>query len=223
MLLAIAVLAGTGTILSVPTAEAADFAPTPTPVATAVRALASGAPEAAAAIPGDFRVVTGYRPEMIDGVPAAPHGSCSSPVPLPAEFEPACKAHDLGYDLLRYAGHRGDVLGPWARQALDQALTDRMRAACAHRPDLLPRVRCTVMAEVATVAVDLNSRRQGYGLPVVERFVPLEMAAHQLPRVLVVLVPLLAVFLMLRGSAVPRPCAWVRAEAHPAPGGGPRD
>lgn len=204
VVLAVAVLAGMGTILSVPTATAADLVPTLTPAAVAVRALTSGAPEAAATIPGDFWAVTGYRPVMVDGLPVAPHGSCSSPVPLPVEFEPACQAHDLGYDLLRYAEHRGGPLGPWARQALDRTLADRMRTACAHRPDPLPRARCVAMAEVATVAVDLNSRRQGYGVPVVERFSPFETAATWLPRALVVLVPVLAALLVLRGTAGPR-------------------
>lgn len=226
MIFAVAMLAGMGTIFSVPTAQAADFAPTLTPAAVAVRALASGAPEAAATIPSDFQVVTGYRPEMVDGLPAAPHGSCSSPVPLPVEFEPACKAHDLGYDLLRYAEHHGGPLGPWARQVLDRTLADRMRVACAHRPDPLSRARCVAMAEVATVAVDLNSRRQGYGLPVVERFDPLETTAIWLPRVLAVFVPVLAALLLLRGPAVPRLLARIPAErrwvgAHPViPHGG---
>lgn len=212
MVFAVAVLAGTGTILSVPTATAADLVPTLTPAAVAVRALTSGSPEAAATIPGDFRAVTGYHPVMVDGLPAAPHGSCSSPVPLPVEFEPACQAHDLGYDLLRYAEHHGGPLGPWARQALDRTLADRMRASCARRPDPLPRARCAAMAEVATVAVDLNSRRQGYGVPVVERFGPFETAAAWLPRVLTVLVPLLAALLLFRGPAGPRPSTRPSAE-----------
>ncbi|WP_157228783.1 hypothetical protein [Nocardia brevicatena] len=224
--LAVAVLAGTGAILSVPTATAADLVPTLTPAAVAVRALTSDAPEAAAVIPGDFRAVTGYSPVMVDGLPAAPHGSCSSPVTLPVEFEPACQAHDLGYDLLRYAEHRGGPLGPWARQALDRTLADRMRAVCAHRPDPLPRARCVAMAEVATVAVDLNSRRQGYGVPVVERFSPFETATTWLPRILVMFVPVLAALLLLRGTAGPRLSTRALAErrrsgAHPlTPHGG---
>ncbi|MBF6248554.1 hypothetical protein IU471_34185, partial [Nocardia elegans] len=35
-------------------------------------------------------------------------------------------------------------------------------------PGTLARARCTVMADVASVFVDLNSRRQDYGVPVVE-------------------------------------------------------
>lgn len=171
-LLRYAGLAGAGiaaavTLSPVPAATAAPSSAV-SPAATAVRALAS--PEAAPAIPVDFPAVAGYRPEVAGGLLVAPHGSCSSPVPLPVEFETACKAHDLGYDLLRYADRTGAPLGPWARREVDRTLADRMRAACVHRVEAMARLRCAGMAEVATAAVGLNSLRQGYGVPVVERF-----------------------------------------------------
>ncbi|MGW0178777.1 hypothetical protein [Nocardia sp. NPDC003345] len=171
-LLRYAGLAGAGiaaavALAPVPAATAAP-AVAASPAATAVRALTS--PEPAASIPADFPAVAGYRPEVADGLLVAPHGSCSSPVPLPVEFETACKAHDLGYDLLRYADRTGAPLGPWARREVDRALADRMRAACAHRVEVMARMRCAGMAEVATAAVGLNSLRQSYGVPVVERF-----------------------------------------------------
>ncbi|WP_459547367.1 hypothetical protein [Nocardia sp. X0981] len=164
---ALAALAGLAAAVSLPAGAAASATPT-TPAAAAIRALDT--PGATAAVPDDFRAVAGYRPALLDGLLIAPHGSCSSPVPLPAEFETACKAHDLGYDLLRYADRTGSPLGPWARRELDSALAGRMRAACARRTAPLSRLRCEVMAEVAAIAVDLNSRRQHYGVPVVEHF-----------------------------------------------------
>lgn len=85
-------------------------------------------------------------------------------MPLPAEFVTACQAHDLGYDMLRYADDRGRPLGPWARQAVDAVLDRRMHAACDHRQGL-DQGRCQVMASVASTAVDLNSRRQNYATP----------------------------------------------------------
>ncbi|RRQ00069.1 hypothetical protein CXF43_09290 [Corynebacterium bovis] len=67
---------------------------------------------------------------MVDGHPENPGGGCSSPVPLPARFEPACRTHDLGYDLLRVAGRRGEPVPPAIRRGLDRQLADRMHAAC---------------------------------------------------------------------------------------------
>ncbi|WP_084488668.1 hypothetical protein [Nocardia niwae] len=134
----------------------------------AIAELSAGAPGALTAIPADFVASFGYRPSTVDGVLVNPRGDCSSPVTLPAEFDTACKAHDLGYDLLRYADQRGEPLGPWARQALDATLDRQMHQACAARVDSFSRARCDAMASIANTAVDLNSRRQDYGAPVVE-------------------------------------------------------
>ncbi|WP_435593270.1 hypothetical protein [Nocardia sp. bgisy118] len=136
--------------------------------ATAIAALTAGETDSAAALPDDFATVLGYRPVPMRGLLTNPGGDCSSPVPLPAEFETACKAHDLGYDLLRYADRRGEPLGPWARQAVDAALDRRMREACDVRTESWGRARCYAMADIADTVVDLNSRRQHYGAPVVE-------------------------------------------------------
>ncbi|WP_422335475.1 hypothetical protein [Rhodococcus sp. (in: high G+C Gram-positive bacteria)] len=87
---------------------------------------------------------------------------------LPAEFDTSCRAHDLGYDLLRYASLSGEDLGPWARQSLDAQLDRRMHAACDSRTDPQSRGTCFLMANVATTAVAGNSWRQGYSAPVTE-------------------------------------------------------
>ncbi|MET8774702.1 hypothetical protein ABZV58_06700 [Nocardia sp. NPDC004654] len=159
------------TVAMAPAAQAATVAP---PVvenvaaATAVAVLTAHETASAATIPDDFITVLGYRPVPVHGLLTNPGGDCSSPVPLPAEFETACKAHDLGYDLLRYADRRGEPLGPWARQAVDAALDRRMREACDARTESWGRARCYTMADIADTVVDLNSRRQHYGAPVVE-------------------------------------------------------
>ncbi|WP_256670604.1 hypothetical protein [Nocardia cyriacigeorgica] len=160
------------TVMLAPATKAASVAPAQenTSAADAVADLTSGGPGSAAAIPDEFAAVMGYRPAVVDGLLLNPHGDCSSPVPLPAEFETACKAHDLGYDLLRYADRQGAPLGPWARQALDRTLGDRMSLACDARTGSFARGRCHVMAGVADTVVDLNSRRQDYGVPVTESF-----------------------------------------------------
>lgn len=134
----------------------------------AVRALTSPGDHADAAIPGDFDALMGYTPHRIDGMLADPEGNCSSPVPLPAEFDTACKAHDLGYDLLRYAARKGEELGPWARVSLDAQLDRRMHTACVGRPEVQSRTWCNLAATAATSAVAGNSWRQGYSTPVTE-------------------------------------------------------
>ncbi|WP_155980738.1 hypothetical protein [Nocardia sp. CNY236] len=152
---------------------------TPQQVATADPAVESSLARAAVVgltddlprepvVPPDFPRLYGYHPRMVDGLLVNPQGDCSTPVSLPVEFDVACKAHDLGYDLLRYADRRGEPLGPWARQALDASLAQRMHRACAAREQSLARTRCAAMASIAELAVDLNSRRQNYGAPVDE-------------------------------------------------------
>lgn len=198
--LAVAGAAAALSLLAVPTADAAGPPPTATPAVSAIRTLTSAATAGDPYLPADFGAVTGYRPVLVDGLLVAPHGACSSPVPLPAEFDTACKAHDLGYDVLRYAQSDGHPLGPWARRELDRALADRMRSACTHRAEPLARTRCAAMAEVAAVAVDLNSRRQSYGVPVVEHFPVADTAATWLPRAFALLLAAFAT--LLTGRAI---------------------
>lgn len=208
--IAVAGAAVAASLLTVPTADAAGPPADATAAAAAVRALTAADAADASRLPDDFRAVTGYRPRVVEGILVAPQGSCSSPVPLPAEFETPCKAHDLGYDLLRYAQHTGHPLGEWARRDLDRALADRMLSACRHRPDPLARTRCTAMAGIAATAVDLNSRRQGYGVPVVEHFSFAETTTTWLPRVIALVFAAFAVLLTRRtfaGARFRRP-AW---------------
>ncbi|GAB2638363.1 hypothetical protein [Nocardia goodfellowii] len=136
--------------------------------AAAVVDLTAGGPGSADRLPADFAAVIGYRPGIERGLLVNPSGDCSSPVPLPAEFELACRAHDLGYDLLRYADRSGAPLGPWARQAVDATLDRRMQESCTSRGTAISRAECFTMADVADAFVDLNSRRQDYGAPVAE-------------------------------------------------------
>ncbi len=132
----------------------------------AVVAVTSEAADIASdAIPADFPEVIGYRPVTIDGILANPSGDCSSPVTLPAEFETACKAHDLGYDLLRYADRSGRPLSAWARKTVDATLHKRMHDACSHRTGTVARFDCDIMANIAAAFVDGNSWRQGYVSP----------------------------------------------------------
>ncbi|GAA4395823.1 hypothetical protein [Tsukamurella soli] len=141
-------------------ASAADRA---TPAGAAVYALTGSTPtDALRFIPRDFAVGAHYTPILRDGVPAKPTGGCSDKgVPFPETFMPICAAHDLGFDLLRYAAHTGHPLGPWARKALDAMLIKRMYAEC--RDSL-----CRTAAQSANVGLKFNTWRQFYGVPMYE-------------------------------------------------------
>lgn len=137
--------------------------PEETAAAVAVRALVSGSPAAAeAAVPPDFAAVHGYQPVLEDGRLVRADGECSSPVPLPEEFEPACRQHDYGYDLLRHAAQAGEPLGRWARGAIDDQFADSLGTLC--EPGR-PGASCRRMSVVAVTGVRLNSLRQGDGVP----------------------------------------------------------
>ena len=132
----------------------------------AVRALTTeSASGAVAAVPADFKSVMGYQPTIVDATVVNPHGDCSSPITLPAEFDTACKAHDLGYDLLRYADRSGHPLHQWARRSVDAQLDRRMHTACDSRVGDSSRAGCFAMADIAITAVDANSWRQAYVAP----------------------------------------------------------
>lgn len=162
-----AVVVTTGAASTPPAAD-----PT-SPIATTVRALVDGSGEAAvSAVPEDFASVIGYRPSVEDAMADNPHGDCSSPLPLPSEFDTACKAHDLGYDLLRYAAATGTAVDPQWRRALDGQLESRMHDSCTDRSAVASRHICHAAASVAATAVDINSWRQSFGPPVAEPALP---------------------------------------------------
>ncbi|WP_109472399.1 hypothetical protein [Ornithinimicrobium cavernae] len=182
--LGLAALAAAGGLTLVTTG--AEAGQEETPAAAAVRALTSGtAAEALAAVPEDFAQVRGYQPVLEDGQLVRADGSCSSPVPLPAGFEPACRQHDYGYDLLRYAEEVGSPLGRWARGAIDDRFAERLHEVCAAPADPASAEAtsadpgsveeapaapasveaCEVSATVAVTGIEINSRRQGDGVP----------------------------------------------------------
>ena len=75
----------------------------PTEAGQAVESLIAGR-AVPAVVPSDFDAVSGYRPVVQSGTLAREDGGCSTPFGIgPDAFEAACRTHDLGYDLLRYA------------------------------------------------------------------------------------------------------------------------
>lgn len=129
---------------------------------TAARSLAEGEPGTGIIGP-DLETDLGYTPVLEGTLASRASGDCSSPVPLPRSFEPACRVHDLGYDLLRVAHRHGADIPPGLRADLDSLLGRQMRQSCDG--DLL----CVGAATVARAAVGLNTVRQGHGAPVEER------------------------------------------------------
>lgn len=143
------------------------------PSGVAVRTLVDGNGSAAsAAVPEGFVSVMGYAPVLQDGQLVRADGGCSSPVSLPASFEAACREHDYGYDLLRYAERTGSPLGRWARGAVDDLLTARLVEACVGTvpPGQTTGLGstgepCLASAQLVVGGVTLNSLRQGDGVP----------------------------------------------------------
>lgn len=139
----------------------------------------SDAAALAAAIPADFAAVSGYDPVAVAdpvAVPGSvavtgpdgsvrlvdPAGGCSWLGDTAYDFGSACRAHDLGYDLLRYATAKGGELGPWARRAVDDRFAADLRDRCAA---VEGGRSCAALARVTAGAVGFNSWRQGYGNP----------------------------------------------------------
>ncbi|MEJ2857741.1 MULTISPECIES: phospholipase A2 [unclassified Saccharothrix] len=172
LLIAVAVFV-CGVVASRP-AGAADGRPLVGDVATAgVAVQAMTSPDAVSPLggfPADFNQVTGRSPVSVtalDGTARAvdPSGGCSGPAgDTEWDFGVACRAHDLGYDLLRYAEHKGQPLGPDARKALDARLSADMHRQC----ELNPRgnaTRCHVVAGLYAAGLEFNSWRQRWGPP----------------------------------------------------------
>ncbi|NYI89757.1 hypothetical protein HNR02_003080 [Amycolatopsis endophytica] len=137
-------------------------------------------PSALALLPADFTQVTGIVPgqqQARDGTVRAVHtdGGCSAPWGddnTKWDYGVPCKAHDLGYDLLRYAAAVGHPLGPDVRAALDHRLSTDMHAACDINPMDSPRT-CRLVATLFTAGLDVNSWHQRWGPPVGDPIGPL--------------------------------------------------
>ena len=130
--------------------------------ARAIRAVTSGEPVDASRLPAGFAAVMGYRPVVRRHQLTRADGGCSSPFGgTPYHFTAACRQHDLGYDLLRYANRTGAPLGPWARKAVDARFAEQTQGRCH-------QLGCWVVGGFYTGMVRFNSWRQGYGPPVFE-------------------------------------------------------
>jgi hypothetical protein len=128
--------------------------------------------DAMASLPADFTAVTGHTPEHLpapDGTvrTVQPGGGCSSPWGddnTRWDYSVGCKAHDFGYDLLRYADAKGQPLGADLRERLDDRLSADMHAMC----DINPQGSagsCRIVASLYSVGLVVNSWHQRWGPP----------------------------------------------------------
>lgn len=121
-------------------------------------------------LPKDFTRVSGREPVHMkapDGTIRAVHpgGGCSSPWgDTRWDYSIGCKAHDLGYDLLRYAEAKGQPLAPSLRERLDDRLSQDMHAQCRYNPKGSASA-CEIVADIYTAGLVVNSWHQRWGPP----------------------------------------------------------
>lgn len=163
-----------GVIASRPANGDNGIPPSPDVIAAANAVEAFTAPSAThdprVNLPADFAQESGRNPTTVtapDGtlrvVDAG--GGCSGPAgDTEWDFSAACRAHDLGYDLLRYAEHKGDPLGQGARKSLDDRLTIDLHAQCRLNPRGAEQ-SCHAVAETYALGLKFNSWRQRWGPP----------------------------------------------------------
>ncbi|SFB13643.1 phospholipase A2 [Amycolatopsis marina] len=131
-------------------------------------------------LPADFTEVTGVVPAELtapDNTIRAVHadGGCSTPWGDDGtrwDYTASCKAHDLGYDLLRYSAAKGQPLGPEVRKALDDRLSADMHAMCGINPQNSPGT-CRAVASLFSAGLVINSWHQRWGPPVGEPVAPM--------------------------------------------------
>jgi hypothetical protein len=132
-------------------------------------------------LPADFTEVSGRDPVHLrapDGTVRTVHpgGGCSSPWgDTRWDYSVGCKAHDLGYDMLRYAARKGQPLDPGLRERLDDRLSADMHAQCRYNPRGSPAF-CEVVASLYTVGLVVNSWHQRWGPPQTEPVGPWSVA-----------------------------------------------
>jgi hypothetical protein len=157
--------------------EPADLGPPQGGVAAAQKAVDAlvhpgPAPAALTDLPADFTALTGLRPTSMpaaDGTVRAVHtdGGCSTPWGddnTKWDFSVPCKAHDLGYDLLRYSAQKGHPLAPQYREALDDRLSTDMHTMCRLNPKDSAR-SCNVVASLYSAGLVINSWHQQWSVP----------------------------------------------------------
>lgn len=130
-------------------------------------------------LPADFSQIMGYRPQLAllaDGSVRVinPDGSCSVPGEgQPFDFAVACKAHDFGYDMLRYAARTHSALPATAREDIDNRLSSDLHNQCLTTGEMpATRASCDATVEVFRAGVGFNTWRQTYDAPMDQSGLP---------------------------------------------------
>ncbi|MGW5053445.1 phospholipase [Actinokineospora sp. NPDC004072] len=188
----------------------------PNPVTAALDALLDPRPDTdpTRLLPPDFAAVTGVEYALRrapDGTMRAVnvHGGCSAPWGDTAtrwDYSVGCMAHDLGYDLLRYADATGLPVDGGRRRALDDRLSADMHAQCEINPRDSAGL-CRMVASLFSAGLVVNSWHQSWGPPAAE---PVGVWAVVLVMVVVLLAARLPAF---RGGSRPLPRPPPRATA----------
>jgi len=122
-------------------------------------------------VPADFSRVMGYSPQLArlaDGSVRVinPDGSCSVPGEgHPFDFGVPCKAHDFGYDMLRYAARTHSPLPATAREEIDSRLSSDLHIQCMADKMPTSRASCDATVAVFRAGVGFNTWRQTYDAP----------------------------------------------------------
>lgn len=163
--------------------------------------LHPGAPgrDAVADLPADFTAVSHVTPGHLrapDGTLRSVHtdGGCSTPWGddnTKWNYGVSCKAHDLGYDLLRYAAAKGEPLAPQVRRDLDNRLSFDMHHMCQLDPQGSAGT-CQVVASIYSAGLVVNSWHQRWGPPRGDPLGPWAMGLFVVALLLGVRVPGLA-------------------------------
>ncbi|WP_326565643.1 phospholipase A2 [Amycolatopsis rhabdoformis] len=184
LLLVLFVVFGFGLIASRPASPPDQGPPTGDVLAAqnAIAALTHPGPQATALalLPKDFTAVSGITPGALparDGTVRAVHvdGGCSTPWGddnTKWDYAVPCKAHDLGYDLLRYADKKGHPLDQSVRASLDARLSQDMHHACVVNP-MGSAGTCQVVATLYSAGLVVNSWHQRWGPPVADPIGPM--------------------------------------------------
>ncbi|PPK68954.1 hypothetical protein V5P93_001324 [Actinokineospora auranticolor] len=210
LLLVVLVAAGFGVVASRSPSE-----PTTAPTGAVAQAAAAvdallhpeSGRDPIALLPADFTRVSGVVPGRLaapDGTTRAVHvdGGCSTPWGddnTRWDFSVGCKAHDLGYDLLRYAAAQGQSLDPELRRGLDERLSLDMHGQCARNPRG-SGATCGLVASLFTAGLVANSWHQRWGPPRAEPIGAWTVALLVVALLLAVRVPAFA----RRRTALPR-------------------
>ncbi|HEX6684335.1 MAG TPA: phospholipase A2 [Candidatus Limnocylindrales bacterium] len=169
---------GIATALTVAAPPISAGPPTPaSDVAATIGNLADGK-RALEYLPADFTQIMGYYPALgalADGSVRLvnPQGSCSVPGEgYPFDFEVACKAHDFGYDMLRYAARTQTQLPATAREDIDNQLNADLHAQCMADRMRTTRATCDATVTIFRAGVGFNTWRQVYEPPADESGLP---------------------------------------------------